>query len=169
MCMILQWTPGVKDVTFYLQTDNLNVSDFLMILNVSVLRNVCYVRKEFCNFWYSLLNVSCLHFHVTAYKMRFRSLSDNSNFLLEAKKKEKIVHQTVTIKVPEKTAATNILTNAVVLNYIIHVKVEGYPEMKLPIIIGTIPYDENQAMQAIVGNEEGICFKQLVSNNFCKL
>lgn len=96
--------------------------------------------------------------------MRFRSLSDNSNFLLEAKKKEKIVHQTVTIKVPEKTAATNILTNAVVLNYIIHVKVEGYPEMKLPIIIGTIPYDENQAMQAIVGNEEGICFKQLVSN-----
>ena len=90
--------------------------------------------------------------------MCFCSLPDNSSFLLEAKKKEKIVHQTVTIKVPEKTAATNILTNAVVLNYIIHVKVEGYPEMKLPIIIGTIPYDENKAMGAIVGNEEGISF-----------
>jgi len=83
---------------------------------------------------------------------------------------DKIHQRVISIEVPDKSNPTNVLKNAVVINYIIHVKVEGYPEMKLPVIIGTIPFDESRALQGIVDNEaEPIEMQPSENPNFVEL
>jgi len=60
---------------------------------------------------------------------------------------DKIYQRNISIEVPEKLTPTNTLTNALCIEYVLHVKVEGYKEWKLPIVIGTIPFDENRQQQ----------------------
>ena len=57
---------------------------------------------------------------------------------------DKIYQRLISIPIPNELSPTNTLTNAVVINYVLHVKVDGYKELKLPLIIGTIPFDETR-------------------------
>lgn len=50
--------------------------------------------------------------------------------------------------------ATNLLTKALKLNYSIHLKIDGYPEAKFPITIGTIPLKTPSAPEE--DRQEGI-------------
>jgi len=66
------------------------------------------------------------------------------------KKTERIYQRILTIPIPEGTPPTNVQTKSIKLNYTIHIKIDGYPELKLPLTIGTKPlmYTQENAQQA---------------------
>ena len=57
----------------------------------------------------------------------------------------KIYQRVLSIPIPANSTPSNTLTNAVVVRYVVHIKIEGYPEIKQPIVIATKPYDEIEA------------------------
>lgn len=66
----------------------------------------------------------------------------------------RVYQKIILIPVPEKMPATNLLTKALKLNYSIHLKIDGYPEAKFPITIGTIPLKTPSAPEE--DRQEGI-------------
>ena len=71
------------------------------------------------------------------------------------------LRRVITITTPDTLTPTNTLTNAVVISYVLHVKIEGYKEVKLPLVIGTIPYVKRDDQQTPQTNGNGKYFARM--------
>lgn len=84
----------------------------------------------------------------TVYKKTVKEQNDTK------RSDEKIYQRIITISIPMGLVPTNTLTNAVIVNYVLHVKVEGYKEVKLPIIMGTIPFDSMRTGNSLINQSD---------------